>query len=146
MNFCVAKFWCVMHTFNCREIAFISNWLTLSYGRSRPLTLQLQHLKIRTDLSLDGSLVACQTQNARKASFFFFFFFFLFFIFFIYLWNLKRIPLSVVGHETSMRFSFVPNIYEIFHNLVFLLAFPCFGNADCLSIGVSNGLFHKLWI
>ena len=55
-----------MHWLNHGEIASIFNWLTLSDGREHPLTLQVQYLNIRTEMTLDDSLVACQTQNARK--------------------------------------------------------------------------------
>ena len=51
----------------CWEISSsATNWLTLSHGREHSLTLQVQYFKIRTELSLDGSLVAWQTQNAWK--------------------------------------------------------------------------------
>ena len=134
-----------MHWLNHREIASISNWLTLSDGREHPLTLQVQYLKIRTELTLDGSLVACQTQNARKDFCFCFCFCFGFGksgifciahmegIFFNR--NLKRISASVVERETCMSASFVPNIYEIFYTLCLVSAFTC--------IAVSDGLFHK---
>ena len=80
-NFYVAKFLCAMRMFNrsvrCEETlescgflweisSSTTNWLTLSHGREQSLTLQVQYFKIRTELSLDGSLVAWQTQNARK--------------------------------------------------------------------------------
>ena len=137
-----------MHWLNHGEIASIFNWLTLSDGREHPLTLQVQYLKFRTELTLDGSLVACQAQNARKDFCFcfgwvgnFLFctygkFFIDLFYFFIYR-KLKRISVSVVERETCMSASYVPNIYEIFHTLCLVSAFTC--------IGVSDGLFHKLW-
>ena len=56
----------------------------------------------------------------------------------------REISLLVVERETSMSASFVPNIYEIIHKICLVSAFPCIGNADCLSIGVSDGLFNKL--
>ena len=51
----------------------------------------------------------------------------------------------VVEHETTINASFVPNLYEIILGLGLLSAFQCIEIADCLCIGVSDGLFHKLW-
>ena len=74
----------------------------------------------------------------------------------------------VVEHETTINASFVPNLYEIILGLslvsasfFFFLgetthththtreremsAFECIEIANCLCIGVSDGLFHKLW-
>ena len=79
--------------------------------------------------------------------------------------NLKRISLLVVEHETTINASFVPNLYEIILGLSLVSAFFFFflrnrythkreremsafeyiEIADCLGIGVSDGLFHKLW-
>ena len=59
--------------------------------------------------------------------------------------NLKRISLLVVEHETTINASFVPNLYEIILGLSLLSSFQCIEIADCLCIGVSDGLFHKLW-
>ena len=59
--------------------------------------------------------------------------------------NLKRISVLVVEHETTINASFVPNLYEIILGLSLLSAFQCIEIADCLCIGVSDGLFHKLW-
>ena len=72
------------------------------------LTLQVQYLKNRTYLTLDGSLVACQTQNAKK----------------VFLKKkLKRMSLLIVVCETSMRASFALNMYEITHEVSLVLAF-----------------------
>ena len=68
-----------------------------------------------------------------------------FFVFFFALLKFEENFLVVVERETSVSASFVPNIYEIIHKLCLVSAFPCIGNADCLSIGVSDCLFHKLW-
>ena len=63
---------------------------------------------------------------------------------FIFNRNLKRISLLVVD-ETGMSASSVPNMYEIILELSLVSAFQCIEIADCLCIGVSDGLFHKLW-
>ena len=100
-----------MHTFNRREIASISNWLTLSHGREN-------HLSCKCNVSL----VACQTQNAREVICLFVYLgksgiFCYAHVEGIFLRNLKRISLLVVDRETSTSASFVPIVYEIIHKL-----------------------------
>ena len=132
--FYVAKFWCVMHMFNRWEIASISNWLTLSHGREHPLSLLLQMLALlHVRLKMQGKLFVYLGKSGI----------------FCYPHMEGIFLFWKFGENFSVSWPW--NKHECFLNLFPLYMrstnclVSCIGNADCLSIGVPDGLFHKLW-